>query len=141
MSRFEYNLMHVANALVIVTGLIYGWMRYFMKPAGDFSVVNHPSQPLLQHLHILVAPFLLLLIGHFLYRHAWAFWKSRKKEGRRSGALLVILMLPMTFSGYGLQVAVSEGMRSFWIGVHVVTSLLWILIFVIHFLTHRVRKN
>ena len=56
MSRFELWLLHTANALVIGTGIVYAWMRYALAPVDDYAVVNHPLQPLTQHLHILVAP-------------------------------------------------------------------------------------
>ena len=136
MKRWEYRTFHVANGLVAVTGVVYGWMRYVMNPADDFSVVIHPWQPHVLPLHILVAPFLVAAIGHFAYRHAWRFWQSGNQEGRRTGLTIGLLAAPMIFSGYLLQISVAEWARSMWVWVHVLTSCAWLAIALTHIAIH-----
>ena len=59
MTRLEAWFLHVATILVGGGGLVYAWMRYFVRPDDPFAVVNHPWQPDVQHLHVLAAPLLV----------------------------------------------------------------------------------
>ena len=136
MTSLEKTLFITANALVGGTGVVYGWMRYFVRSDDPYSVVNHPAQPLWQHLHIWLAPLLVLAFGHFFYQHALLYWKAQVQPGRRSGLLMLALALPMIFSGYLLQTAVDEIWRQAWIVVHVATSLIWLVGVAVHLLTH-----
>ena len=45
MTRLEAWFLHVATILVGGGGLVYAWMRYFVRPDDPFAVVNHPWQP------------------------------------------------------------------------------------------------
>ena len=78
MSRSERLFLHVANGLVGGTGLVYAAMRYLMNPTDEWSVVNHPWQPHVQHLHVLVAPLLVFAAGLIWSRHVSAlrFWPA-----------------------------------------------------------------
>lgn len=136
MTTPEKYLFITANLLVGGSGLVYGWFRYFVTSDDPYAVVNHPVQPLWQHLHIWLAPVLVLAFGHFFYQHALLYWKAGVKEGRRSGLLMLGLALPMIFSGYLLQTAVDESWRQAWIIIHVATSLLWLAGVAVHLFTH-----
>ncbi len=136
MNRIDQWLLYVANALVGGTGLVYAWMRYLLKPVDEFAVANHPWQPDVQHLHILTAPLLVLVIGHIAYHHAIVYWKAGMRPGRRTGLSMLALAAPMIFSGYFLQTAVSETWRFTWIIIHVSTSLIWLAGFGLHLVVH-----
>ena len=136
MKRIDYILFYISNALVAVTGLVYGYFRYFHPLEDPFSIVSHPWQPHLQHLHILFAPILIFFLGHLFYRHAWLHWKKGEQEGRMSGLVLVLCILPMIFSGYGIQVSVGELSRQVWIWIHGIVSLFWIGVFLFHIWVH-----
>jgi len=112
-------------------------MRYLVNPTDEFAVVNHPWQPTVQHLHVITAPLLVLIIGHLLYWHAWTHWKSGFREGRRTGLTLAAGALPMIFSGYLLQTAVDPLWRQIWIAIHVSTSVLWMFSCGAHVVIHR----
>lgn len=136
MSRLEYWLFHAANAAVVGTGVVYAWMRYALAPVDDYAVVNHPLQPLTQHLHILAAPLLVAALGHVWARHAWAHWRAGTSEGRQSGIGLAGLAIPMVASGYLLQITVSPLWRGVWTGIHLGVSVLWIAGYAIHVIAH-----
>lgn len=130
--------MHIANAVVAVTGLVYAWMLYFVVPdPATFSVVNHPWQPTVQHAHVLAAPFLVFAIGVFWWSHALRHYSKGMREGLRSGLSMMGLAMPMVVSGYALQVSIEEFWRTLWTALHVSTSLLWIGAFIVHWLVHR----
>ena len=139
MTSLEKRLFIAANALVGGTGVVYGWLRYFVRSDDPYAVVNHPAQPLWQNLHIWLAPLLVIAFGHFFYHHALAYWKAQVKPGRRSGLLMLGLALPMIFSGYLLQTAVDEMWRQAWIIIHVAASLLWLAGVGLHLFVHATR--
>jgi hypothetical protein len=140
MSRFEAWLLHVSNLLVGGTGLVYAWMIYLVKPTDPYSVVNHPLQPQTQHLHILVAPLLVFATGLVWRRHVWSQWRRGVPQGRWSGLSLMALLVPMTASGYLIQTAVDSEWRKIWIGVHLVSSGLWLLGYLVHQTVHQATR-
>jgi len=131
-SRFEAWTLHLANFLVGGTGLVYAWMVFLMKPADPYAVVNHPLQPAMQHLHILVAPLLVFATGLVWRRHVWSHFRAGVRQGRRSGLSLILTLVPMVISGYLIQTAVDGGWRQAWVWVHLVTSGLWLLGYLAH---------
>lgn len=132
MSRAERWLLDVANLLVAGTGIVYAVMRYLMTPADEWMVVNHPWQPHVQHLHVLAAPLLVFAGGLIWRHHVLAKLRADGPGGRRSGLVLTALLAPMVLSGALIQVSVSEGWRTVWIAVHLITSGLWIVAMIAH---------
>ena len=133
--------MHVSAFLVAATGLVYAWMRYIAATPDEFALVNHPLQPTVQHLHVLTAPALVIMLGVFWQSHAMNHWKHSAREGRYSGIGQLLVALPMILSAYLLQTATSEGWRLTWIWVHVATSVAWVAGYLIHYGTHLVGKR
>lgn len=129
-------LLHVSTFLVGGTGMVYAWMRYVHSPTDEFAVVNHPLQPLVQHAHIWVAPLLVFAMGHVWVRHAWTYWRSVQKEGRRSGSTLLLMAAPMVLSGYFIQTSVSDTWRLTWTVLHGATAALWLFTYLAHLVSH-----
>lgn len=125
-------MLHLSNLLVGGTGLVYAWMVFLVEPADPYAVVNHPLQPQVQHLHILVAPLLVFTAGLIWRRHVWAQWRRGIAERRRSGLSLISLLVPMIVSGSLIQTAVDDSWRRIWVWVHLVTSGLWLLGYLAH---------
>lgn len=103
MSSWEKHLIWWSTAAVALTGFVYAWMKYLMQPADEWSVVNHPLQPLVLKLHILVAPLLVFAIGLIASRHILAHLRTRVRTGRRSGTGAALIIVPMILSGYLIQ--------------------------------------
>ncbi|MCA9001225.1 MAG: hypothetical protein KDB61_04825 [Planctomycetes bacterium] len=142
MTRAQAWCMHGACLLVGGSGLIYGYMRYFATPDDPFSVVNHPLQPTLQHLHILAAPLLVFACGWIWEGHVWKRIRQGNPTRRRSGWTMVLTLAPMVVSGYAVQVSVDESWRTLWIWIHGVSSCLWLLFALIHpWLPHAIIKK
>lgn len=136
MTRLDFSTFHLANGLVAGTGLWYGWMQYLCQPETEFAVMNHPWQPHLQHAHILVAPFLVAVAGHFWVRHAWLSWKFKVQEGRKTGASMMWMLIPMILSGYCIQVSVEPATRLVWVWVHGISSIVWLVAYFGHTVIH-----
>ncbi len=137
MTKFDAWLLHISNGLVMVTGLVYAWMAYIVESDDPYAVANHPWQSDVQHLHILAAPFLVLVLGHLWHHHAWRHYKHGKKEGRRSGIAMILMAIPMIVSGYLIQTAIEPDWRTTWVIMHCATSALWIIGYLTHLIRHR----
>lgn len=131
MNRFERLLQHLANILVGGTGIVYAAMLYAMKPADEWAVINHPWQPHVQHLHILVSPLLVFACGVVWRRHVAVNWASGEHR-QFSGHGLVLMLVPMVVSGYLIQTTVTDGWRQAWIVVHLVASGAWLVSMLVH---------
>lgn len=132
MSRFESWSIHLSNLLVGGTGLVYAWMLYLVRPTDPYAVINHPLQPQVQHLHILVAPLLVFAVGLVWQRHVWSHWKRGGRKGKRSGVSLALTLAPMVVSGYLIQTAVDDAWRKAWVAVHLAASALWLAGYLAH---------
>lgn len=124
MSPTERRLHHLANLLVGGTGLVYLYMAWLLPAPDEWAVVNHPWQPTVQHLHVLVAPLLVFALGVLWRAHILAGLR-RAMRRRLTGLLLLGLIVPMAGSGYALQVATDETWRAGWAWVHGGLGALW----------------
>ncbi len=132
MTRFEAWTTHTGTLLVGGTGLAYAWMRYLMHPADPFAVVNHPLQPFVQHLHILVAPLLVFAAGVMWHQHAWGVLAARREAPPPQRRLPAAH--PGAHGGLGISAADRRRRRlaADWAIVHLATSGLWLLGYLAH---------
>ena len=140
MSRAEAWLVHVANLLVVGTGIAYAVVRYLLEPPDPFSAV-HPAQPAIQHAHVWTAPLLVFALGAIWRSHALACTRLGVRARHKSGLVLMLGAVSMALSGYFLQTAVEPAWRTAWIWVHVAASLLWIAATLAHQLAPRPERS
>lgn len=132
MNRTTVWAIHVSTILVGGTGLVYAWMRYFTTPMDEFSIVGHPWQPHVQHLHLWTAPLLVFGIGVIWRDHAFRYYRLGRPQRRRTGISMLLSSAPMIASGYLIQTAVEEQWRVIWIVVHLVASALFLGGYAVH---------
>lgn len=140
MSRGTAWFVHLATCLAGGTGLVYAVMRYVLRPTDPYAVVNHPWQPLVQHLHLLVAPLLVFAAGLLWHAHVWPGLRARGTAGRASGLAVTAALGPMIASGPLIQITTDEGWRSVWVAVHVAASVLWLAGYAAHQIGSRRRR-
>ena len=126
MNRITVWTIHASTILVGGTGLVYAWMRYFTSPVDEFSIVGHPWQPHVHHLHLWTAPLLVFGIGVIWRDHAWRYYRRGLPQRRRTGISMLLTGAPMIVSGYLIQTAVGENWRLTWIVVHLIASALFL---------------
>ncbi len=132
MKRWEVRLNHAAWALTAATGLVYGVLKYFVPSADPDSRIGSPWQPGFLAAHVLVAPLAVFALGLIFRRHALARWRSGQSEGRPSGRILFLAVIPLVLSGYFLQVLTGVGSRR-WTGwFHAVLGALFALAYLMH---------
>jgi len=106
MKRWEAWWNHATLVAVSLSGLAYGIFKYFVPGSDPDSRIGSPWQPVMLKTHILVAPFAVFAIGLIFRRHALARIQNGEQSGRRTGALMFRLLLPLTVTGYLVPVFV-----------------------------------
>ncbi|MFQ6045552.1 MAG: hypothetical protein ACE5PT_04215 [Gemmatimonadales bacterium] len=127
MSRFEKWSVWITTLLTTVTGLVYMWMKYFIEPTDAWSVVNHPWQPLVLKLHIVVAPFMVFALGMVTVGHVWRHYRNGLRPGRRSGIVTALAALPMIVSGYLIQAITHMGLLRAMVVAHIGVGILYVV--------------
>lgn len=140
MSRAEMILLHVSLALTALTGIVFAVMKYAMKSDDPFSVVNHPMQPAMLAIHVVVAPVAVFALGWAFGNHMWPAFLNRAEKKRPSGVWSMLSAAPMVVSGYLLQVSTAEELRKAMAVAHWVTSAFFVVAFSIHVVL-RQQKN
>ncbi len=132
MSAFERWSLHLAAWTTAGSGLLYGWLRYFGRRAGEFGPEPHPWQAALQHLHVLAGPLLVLALGAVLKGHVQPLVRDGRVRAGSSGALLLAGLAPMVLGGYAVQVCSGPAWRSAWAWVHGLGSLVFLGAYLVH---------
>ena len=133
MSLWERWVFRAAFAASLLTGLLYGWVRFFGERLGEFGPEPHPWQSTLQHLHVLAVPTLVFGFGLLLRAHVLPSLRETKAR-RPSGLLLLGLMAPLVFSGYLRQTSVSPFWQGLWSWTHIISGCLFGLGGILHLL-------
>lgn len=141
MTRFERWSVWTTSAATIASGAVYLGMKYFMVSDDPYTVINHPLQPLVLKIHILVSPLLVFALGLIALKHVAEHLRRKIKAGRRSGLLLVASAAPMVVSGYLIQVLTDERWLRMAALTHIVTGTLFAFGAAAHWAAMLRRKN
>jgi uncharacterized membrane protein YidH (DUF202 family) len=136
MNRTQLTWLHLSVALTAITGTVFAAMKYFMTPADEFAVANHPLQPHMLAAHVVVAPIALFVLGWTFSNHMLPKYRF-SEEHRKSGISSMLLLVPMTLSGYLLQIATNETVRQGMAVAHWVASGLFVIGYVVHVILGR----
>jgi hypothetical protein len=119
------------SAIVIVSGVVYFWMKYWLVSDDPFAVVNHPLQPYALDVHVLVGPAFLVVFGVVLDAHvSWALRSPAPL--RRSGLTSLVTIVAMIASGYLLQVITGEQLRRACAVAHIASGVAFAAAYVTH---------
>ena len=132
MKPWEIRLSHISTIVVTVSGTAYLWMKYVMQTDDPFSIVNHPWQPAMLALHVLVAPVLVFVVGMMVQSHFQKKLQSGIRSNRASGLISMVTMPVMIASGYMLQVLTSPLLTNIALMVHLASSGAFALTYVAH---------
>jgi hypothetical protein len=130
--RWEAWTNHAGWLLAAASGLLYGYFKYFAPAADPDSRLAHPLQPTVLALHVLAAPVAVFGLGLVFRRHALARLRMGERQGRRTGAWMAALAIPLAVSGYVLQVVTGDAARR-WTGWgHAAAGLLFAAAYAVH---------
>lgn len=137
MTSAEKWFLHIAIALTTISGVVFAFMKYFMTSDDPFAVANHPAQPFFLDAHVLAAPVALFGFGLIYRSHIWRKYTQKNGGRRKSGLSSMVLIVPMAFSGYLLQVSADETMREVMAVTHWITSGVFVVAYLAHQLVRR----
>jgi len=132
MTRWEAWSFHTLSIVLSVTGILIFVMKYLMENHDPFQLVNHPWQPLMLDLHILMAPGLVLVLGMIWSSHVVGNLRTRSRNNRRTGILLLATFPVMVLSGYLIQILVHPTLSVLTIIMHAVSSSVFVIAYVWH---------
>lgn len=130
LERVGFNAFHI---VVAASGLLYLYMKFFMQTDDPFAIVNHPWQPLVLAAHILAAPVFIVFFGMLLRSHTLVKLRRNEKVNRRTGWISLMSFSVMAMSGYLHQVASSPEWINLWWWIHIVTGVLFVIGYGVHF--------
>ncbi len=133
MNRFERWAIWVSSLATALTGLVLLVMKYFLEPADQWSVINHPLQPLVLKLHILAGPLLVCALGIITMRHVWEQLGLRVRRGFGSGLTAAAMAGAMILTGYLIQVVTHE----WWLRLVALAHIAAGVIYVVGLVAHR----
>ena len=139
MKDLERFSLHVSAVLMGVSGLLYGWLKYFHQRAGDFGPEPFALQGWAQHAHVVTGPVLVFTLGMLMRGHVLPALRYGARRGRATGLLLVAILGPMILAGYGMQICVDPGLRRVFAWIHGPSALLFLLGYGVHVLRPRSR--
>jgi hypothetical protein len=134
-----YTLSHWSNYLLIASGVIYGVLKYTMQVESEYGLRPHEWQGFTQGLHIVISPLMVFSLGSLWWQHILKM-KENSKMKRRSGLSMLYLSIPMILTGYFIQVFYQPTLKEVFIWGHVLLSIVWTLLYVIHHFLGRRRS-
>lgn len=136
MARGQVVYLHATIAGVTLSGVVFAWMKYFMKPRDEFAVVNHPLQPHMLTAHVLIAPLAVFAFGWTFANHIWPAFVNHAPN-RASGIAAMLLIVPMALSGYFMQVTTGDALRHGYAVAHWITTGVFVVAYVVHLIPRR----
>lgn len=109
LGRWHQGAVYGATAVLVVSGIIWLLLHYFVVVPGEYGPQIHPLEPWMLRLHGAAAMAGLIIYGSLLPVHIRRAWSIRRNIALGIG--LVGIMLLLTVSGYLLYYAGGEDIR------------------------------
>lgn len=127
--RWAFNALHV---VVGVTGFVYLYMKLVLVTDDPFAIINHPWQPAMLSIHVVVAPVFIAFFGMLFRSHSLRKLRSGNPANRRTGWISIVGFSAMALSGYFIQIGTSPAFINFSIWLHIGTGTLFVLSYGVH---------
>jgi hypothetical protein len=135
LERWHRRSVYATGVALLLTGVAWLVLRYFMRPVGEFGETVNPFEPWAMKLHGAAAMAALFFVGSMLHLHIRRAVKSRRNlvTGWTMVGTLAFLML----TGYGLYYLAGDADRPLWSLLHWAVGLAAVVLFVLHIVVGR----
>ncbi|MGZ5201007.1 MAG: DUF4405 domain-containing protein [Telluria sp.] len=135
LERWHRRSVYVTGAVLLLTGV--GWLvlRYFMRPVSEFGETVHPLEPWAMKLHGAAAMAALFFVGSLLHMHIRRALKA--KRNLVTGWAMVGTLSFLVSTGYGLYYLAGDAGRPLWSVLHWAVGLAVAALFVLHIVVGR----
>lgn len=116
LERWQRRSVYATWLALLLTGLAWLVLRYFLRPVTEFGESVHPLEPWTIKLHGAAAMLSLFLVGSLLNLHI----RRALKAGRNAltGWAMIATLAVLAFTGYGLYYIAGEADRPLWSVLH-----------------------
>jgi hypothetical protein len=135
LERWHRRCVYASWALLILSGAAWLLARYYLRPVGQFGETIHPLEPWAMKVHGAAAMAVLFFLGSLLNGHI----RRALKSGRNlaTGWSMVVAMVVLIVTGFGLYYVAGEGGRTVWSVVHWIAGLGAAALSIVHVLVGR----
>ena len=135
LERWHRRSVYVTGVALLLTGVAWLGLRYFMRPGGGFGETVNPLEPWAMKLHGLAAMASLFFVGSMLHLHI----RRAVKAGRNlvTGWSMVGTLGFLVLTGYGLYYLAGDADRPVWSVLHWAVGLVVAALFVLHIVVGR----
>jgi hypothetical protein len=134
-TRLHVLLLHASIAVSALTGVVFAVMKYFLTSPDEFAVANHPLQPHMLSLHVVISPIALFVLGWTFSNHMLPKFRFGGPPRRRTGIVLMVLIAPMVLSAYLLQISTNDTLRQAMAIAHWISSGVFTVGYLLHLWT------
>ena len=133
--RWHRWCIYLAIGELMLSGIWWLALHFFLRPAGEFGESVHPLEPLTMKLHGAGAMVALFFLGSLMNNHI----RRALKTGinLRTGWTLIVTLATLILSGYGLYYLAGEADRRAWSTVHWVFGLVLPAVLTLHIVLGR----
>jgi hypothetical protein len=131
-SRAQIVYVNASLALTAATGVVFALMKYFLKTNDPFAAANHPLQPYMLAAHVVLAPLAVFGFGWVFANHIFPKLAYGNGNRRASGVGSMVFVVPMTLSGYLMQISANEALLKAMTIAHWVSSGVFVLVYAVH---------
>lgn len=135
LERWQRRAIYTVCAWLTLTGALWLLAHFFMRPAGEFGESIHPLEPWSMKLHGAGAMLALFFVGGLMNSHIRRAIKTRRNQ--RTGWLMIVVLLALTISGYGLYYIAGEYDRPVWSELHWILGLILPVLLSVHIVCGR----
>jgi hypothetical protein len=138
LERWHRWCLYGSCAWLVATGVLFLIGHFFLRPASAFGEAVHPLEPWSMRLHGAGAMVALFFLGSIMNGHI----RRALKSGRNlySGLAMIVSLLALTATGYGLYYVGSESDRPVWSTVHWLIGLVLPVVFILHIVLGRLSR-
>src|SRR5262249_8288678 len=109
-----------------------GWLiaHYFLAARSEFGEVHHISEPWWLRAHGAAAMGFLVVLGSLVPQHIVRAWRIGRN--RWSGSILLVLVIVMVSSAYGLYYVVADQVRLWLSALHWISGIIGVAAMITH---------
>lgn len=130
LERWHRRCIYTSFLVLLLSGAAWLAARYFMRPVGQFGETIHPIEPWAMKLHGAATMAMLFFMGSLMNNHI----RRALRSGRNlvSGWMMLVTMLLLTLTGFGLYYLASESDRPLWSRIHWIVGLGLVVLIIAH---------
>jgi hypothetical protein len=121
LERWHRRCVYGSCAALFVSGVAWLVAHFFLRSAGQFGEAVSPLEPWAMKLHGAAVMVALFFLGSLTNSHIRRALKTGRN--RVSGLAMIVTLLVLTVSGYGLYYIAGESDRALWSTLHWVVGL------------------